>query len=67
MSPLTASANNALPTYIRQDAHLDIFEAYTYYEEKLPGLGERFLPVSKKSTFDLQYTEHLKKNNTRNI
>ncbi len=28
---------------IRQEAHLDTNEAYTYYEEKSPGLGERFL------------------------
>ena len=28
---------------IRQEAHLDANEAYTYYEEKSPGLGERFL------------------------
>jgi hypothetical protein len=28
---------------IRQEAHLDASEAYTYYEEKSPGLGERFL------------------------
>ncbi len=28
---------------IRQEAHLDANEAYTFYEEKSPGLGERFL------------------------
>jgi hypothetical protein len=28
---------------IREEAHLDANEAYTYYEEKSPGLGDRFL------------------------
>jgi hypothetical protein len=28
---------------IRQEAHHDANEAYTYYEEKSPGLGELFL------------------------
>lgn len=28
---------------IREEAHLDTVEAYNYYEEKSPGLGERFL------------------------
>ncbi len=28
---------------IREEAHLDAKEAYNYYEEKSPGLGERFL------------------------
>jgi hypothetical protein len=43
MSPLTASADSALSLIIREEAHLDANEAYTYYEEKSPGLGERFL------------------------
>ncbi len=28
---------------IRDEAHSDAKEAYSYYEEKSPGLGERFL------------------------
>ncbi len=28
---------------IRQEAYSDVNEAYTYYEEKSAGLGERFL------------------------
>ena len=28
---------------VREEAHLDTVEAYNYYEEKTPGLGERFL------------------------
>ncbi len=28
---------------IREEAHFDALEAYDYYEEKSPGLGERFL------------------------
>ena len=28
---------------IREEAHSDTLEAYRYYEEKSPGLGERFL------------------------
>ena len=28
---------------IREEAHLDANKAYTYYEQKSPGLGERFL------------------------
>jgi len=28
---------------IREEAHFDAKEAYTYYEEKSPGLGDRFL------------------------
>ncbi len=28
---------------IREEAHLEAAEAYSYYEKKSPGLGERFL------------------------
>ena len=28
---------------IREEAHLDANEAYTYYEQKSPGIGESFL------------------------
>lgn len=28
---------------IQEEAHLEAKDAYTYYEEKSPGLGERFL------------------------
>jgi plasmid stabilization system protein ParE len=28
---------------VKQEAHQDTIEAYNYYEQKQPGLGERFL------------------------
>lgn len=28
---------------VKQEAHQDTIDAYNYYEEKLTGLGERFL------------------------
>jgi plasmid stabilization system protein ParE len=28
---------------VKEEAHKDALEAYNYYEEKSPGLGERFL------------------------
>ena len=42
---------------IREDAHLVTLEAYNYYEEKSPGLGERFLKELIQRYTEI--TEHL--------
>ena len=37
---------------VKQEAHQDTIDAYNYYEEKLSGLGERFLDALQQ-----RYTE----------
>jgi ParE toxin of type II toxin-antitoxin system, parDE len=37
---------------VKQEAHQDTLDAYSYYEEKLAGLGERFLDALQQ-----RYTE----------
>jgi len=44
---------------IREEAHLDASEAYTYYEEKSPGFGERFLQeLVKRYNEIIEHPEH---------
>lgn len=38
---------------VKQEAHEDTIDAYNYYEEKQPGLGERFLETLLKKYQDL--------------
>lgn len=33
---------------VKEEAHQDVNEAYSYYEEKSPGLGEKFLEALYK-------------------
>ncbi len=44
---------------IREEAHIDTTEAYIYYEERSPGLGERFLQELIKRYEDISnHPEH---------
>lgn len=38
---------------VKQEAHQDIIEAFNYYKEKSPGLGERFLQSLQQRYNDL--------------
>ena len=38
---------------VKQEAHEDALAAYDYYEEKQPGLGERFLTELQKTYLQL--------------
>ena len=41
---------------VKEEAHQDTIEAYNYYEEKLVGLGERFLEALQQRYHEL--SEH---------
>lgn len=44
---------------IREEAHFDAKEAYTFYEEKSPGLGERFIQeLVKRYNEIIEHPEH---------
>ena len=38
---------------VKQEAHQDTIDAYNYYEEKLTGLGERFLSALRQRYAEL--------------